>query len=60
MTTLGSPPLPSQQGIIRRIESSPPEVKDHIVNRDIPAMMSARNTLEFAHAPLGRGAADIL
>lgn len=41
-----------QRGIIRRIEASSPEGKDRILDRDIPAMMAARNTLESTHPPV--------
>ena len=41
-----------QKGIIRRIEAASRDEKKQILDRDIPAMMSARNTLESAHAPV--------
>jgi hypothetical protein len=51
------PPTPEmqnrmQQGIIRRIEAASPEGKQQILERDIPAMMAARNTLESSWPPV--------
>ena len=51
------PPPPAaqnrmQQGIIRRIQTASPEEKQRILNRDIPAMMAARNTMESTYPPV--------
>lgn len=41
-----------QKSIIRRIESSPPEIKDKILNEEIPARMAGMNTLESTNPPV--------
>lgn len=41
-----------QKAIIRRIESSPAEIKEKILNEEIPARMAAMNTLESTNPPV--------
>lgn len=41
-----------QKSIIRRIESSPPEIKEKILNEEIPVRMAAMNTLESTNPPV--------
>lgn len=41
-----------QKSIIRRIESSPPEIKERILNEEIPARMAAMNTLDSTNPPV--------
>ena len=51
------PPSPEaqdrmQKGIIRRIDAADEEGKKQILERDIPALMAAKNTMESTHSPV--------
>lgn len=48
-----------QKDIIRRIESSPSEIKDKILNEEIPARMASMNTLESTNPPVVMATAEI-
>jgi hypothetical protein len=48
-----------QKSIIKRIESSPPEIKDKILNEEIPARMAGMNTLETTNPPVVMATAHI-
>ena len=48
-----------QKSIIRRIESASPEIKDKILNEEIPARMSSMNTLESTNPPVVMATAQI-
>ncbi len=49
-----------QKSIIRRIESSPPEIKNKILNEEIPALMATMNTLESTNPPVVMATAEIM